>query len=236
MGLTSGTISEMKQHNWFWLRLGLGILLFMAGACQPEVPAALPSATPDAAALRQTAAALVTQAAQQTETALALLPPTATPLPSDTPAPTVIPTLARSQTPAPSQTLPGVCNQVSAGTPFDLTIPDGTALLAGQGFTKTWRMVNSGTCKWTRLYQLVFFSGNSMGAHQENYLPVEVEPGAAVDLSVNFVAPQELGVYQSNWMLRAPDGTLFGLGRNADGPFWVKIVVVETFTPTATGQ
>ena len=61
MRRTSGTISEMRQHNWFWLRMGLGILLFMAGACQPEVPAALPSDTPDAAALMAEVAAIRTR-------------------------------------------------------------------------------------------------------------------------------------------------------------------------------
>jgi len=104
----------------------------------------------------------------------------------------------------------------------------------GQSFTKTWRLVNNGTCKWTRLYAVVFFSGNSMSAHQSNYLNAEVLPGQSIDVSVEFIAPSEPGTYQSNWMLQSQNGDLFGLGPNGDAPFWVRIQVVEVASPTFT--
>jgi hypothetical protein len=50
------------------------------------------------------------------------------------------------------------------------------------------------------------------------------------------IAPQSPGIYQGNWKLSNQDGVLFGIGPNADSPFWVRIIVVEeeTSTPIAT--
>jgi hypothetical protein len=104
----------------------------------------------------------------------------------------------------------------------------------GQRIVKTWRLVNNGACKWTRLYSLVFFSGNPMGAIQSQFLPAEILPGAVVELSVEMFAPFEPGFYQSNWMLMAPGGELFGRGPNGDAPFWARIQVVERYTETPT--
>ena len=66
-------------------------------------------------------------------------------------------------------------------------------------------------------HKLVFLT-NPMGAIQEHFLPGEVLPGQAIDLSVTFFAPIAQA-YQSNWMLKDADGNLFGIGFNADAPF-----------------
>lgn len=211
------------------LIVALGIL----SACVPQTPAPteLPP-TPNMDQLMQTAVIEVTQAAVLTQAAQPS--PTFTPLPTstNTPIPTVIATIARTPTEAVTATSEAACNRAGMGTPFDLTIPDGTQIPAGEKFTKTWRLVNSGSCKWTRLYKLVFYSQNPLGATYEHFLPGEVLPGYAIDLSIEFTAPFELGTFRSNWMLQSPDGQLFGLGMNADTPFYVSIVVVEPSTPT----
>ena len=182
----------------------------------------------------QTSVFEVTQAAVLTQAAI----PSATFTPlstsTNTPIPTVIATIARTPTEAVTATSEAACNRAGMGTPFDLTIPDGTQIPAGEKFVKTWRLVNSGSCKWTRLYKLVFYSQNPLGATYEHFLPGEVLPGQAVDLSVEFTAPLQLGIYRGNWMLQTPDGSLFGLGMNADTPFYVSIVVVEQPTTTTT--
>jgi len=41
----------------------------------------------------------------------------------------------------------------------DLTIPDGTSLEPGTTFTKTWSVMNAGTCPWRGGYRLVFSRG-----------------------------------------------------------------------------
>ncbi len=211
----------------------LFIALGMISACVPPTPTptALPP-TPNMDQLLQTSVFEVTQAAVLTQAALPSATFTPQPTATNTPIPTVIATIARTPTEAATSTSEAACNRAGMGTPFDLTIPDGTQIPAGESFVKTWRLVNSGSCKWTRLYKLVFYSQNSLGATYEHFLPGEVLPGQAIDLSVEFIAPLQLGAYRSNWMLQAPDGSLFGLGMNADTPFYVSIVVVEPPNPT----
>ena len=210
----------------------LFIFLGMVSACVPQTPtpAVLPP-TPNMEQLLQTSVFEVTQAAVLTQAAQPSATFTPLPTATNTPFPTVIATIVRTPTEAATATSEAACNRAGMGTPFDLTIPDGTQIPAGETFVKTWRLVNSGSCKWTRLYKLVFYSQNPLGATYEHFLPGEVLPGQAIDLSVAFTAPLELGLYRSNWMLQDPDGSLFGLGMNADTPFYVSIVVVEQ--PTA---
>lgn len=210
-------------------------LCLLAGACRPAEPTPLYLPTSEHLDLMKTSVFLVTEAARQTQTAQ----PSSTPEPTATAEifPTQIPTIERTPTPEPSPTVDARdCNRASPGEPFDITIPDDTAVYAGEEFVKTWRLVNSGSCKWTRLYKLVFFSQNPMGAHQENFLPAEVLPGQAIDLSVTFFAPTAPGSYQSNWLLQDADGNLFGIGFNADGPFYVRVRVTNDPTPTPTAN
>ena len=222
----------MKTHKIVILFLASALAALLMSSCGPRVTDT--ANTPDAEGIIQTAVAQVTQDFLQTlvafQTATMPLEPTAT----GTTMPTAIPTIARSPQPelTPSQT--GACNRVAAGIPFDVTIPDDTIMQPGQSFTKTWRLVNNGTCKWTRLYAVVFFSGNPMGAQQTQYLNAEVLPGQSIDVSVEFIAPFESGTYQSNWMLQSQAGELFGLGPNGDAPFWVRIQVIGPETPTQT--
>ena len=207
----------------------------MLGACKPAVEDETfgeTLATFSQEELVQTAEIRLTYAHHETM----LHQPSATPTPlftaTYTPWPTVIATIARTPTPDASPTAVTECNRAGAGVPFDVTIPDNTTLYAGEPFIKTWRVVNSGSCKWTRLYKLVFYSQNAMGAQYEYFLQGEVLPGQAIDLSLQFTAPTTPGTYQGNWMLQDPQGNLFGLGMNADTPFYVRIVVTDQATPT----
>jgi hypothetical protein len=108
----------------------------------------------------------------------------------------------------------------------DVTIPDDTILSPGISFTKTWRLQNTGTCTWTASYALVFINGDSMNAPAYVNLPGNVYPGDTVDLSVNLVAPSKKGQYRGNWKLRNASGVLFGIGAQAETPFWVEIDIL----------
>ena len=110
----------------------------------------------------------------------------------------------------------------------DVTVPDNTYMLAGQPFVKTWRLRNAGTCTWTAEYALVFVDGHRMGGPSLVPLSGPVAPGEVVDLSVGLVAPAGDGTYEGRWQLRNADGGLFGARNNADGTFWVHIVVGHT--------
>ncbi|GAP05847.1 hypothetical protein ATHL_00688 [Anaerolinea thermolimosa] len=127
-----------------------------------------------------------------------------------------------------------LCDMARAGVPIDVTIPDDTRLSPGQPFVKTWRLVNAGSCTWTRGYALVWFSGDELGVRRVEPFTVEVAPGQVVDLSVEMIAPLKPGIYQSNWKLRNEKGILFGIGPGGEAPFWVRIQVVapDTVTPS----
>jgi hypothetical protein len=203
--------------------------IFALSACVGEAtPAA--TVTLDATLLNKTAASQATADYNATHASVPTqtLPPEATWTP--------VPTIERTRPSGASPTPETPCDMAAAGHPIDVTIPDGTVLAPGEMFSKTWRLKNVGSCKWTRFYTIVFFSGNSLNAHQTHYLPAEVEPGETIDVTVDMEAPMEPGEYQSNWMLSNADGELFGIGPHGDAPFWARILVVlsETDTPTPT--
>lgn len=188
--------------------------------------------TLDATRLNETAVNLVTMDFAETQTHV----PTETPTPTQTSTP--IPTLDRTRPPIQTPTSELACNLAAAGQPIDITIPDDTRLAPGTPFSKTWRLKNIGACTWTRQYAVTFFSGNSLSAQFTHYLQQPVNPGEIADLTVDMVAPEKIGLYQSNWMLSDPEGTMFGIGPHGDAPFWVRIevvqIVTETPQPTAT--
>jgi hypothetical protein len=129
-----------------------------------------------------------------------------------------------------------LCNQAAAGNPIDVTIPDDSLITPGQNFTKTWKLMNAGSCTWTTSYSADFFYGDRMGASDSVPLQEDVPPAHSVEISVEMVAPSTPGTYQGNWKLADPGGSLFGIGPKGDSPFWVRIIVMEnqTTTPTAT--
>jgi hypothetical protein len=151
-----------------------------------------------------------------------------------------------TQTPPATETpLPSATSTVTA-TPIpcywaqfisDVSYPDDSEVIVGQGFVKTWRFKNIGTCTWNANFKVVFAQGNGMGlpATGASIGPNPVGPGGFVDISISLVAPSDSGPYQGYFRLKAPDGTVFGIGPTADGKFWVRIVAVyPTATPTIT--
>jgi len=170
---------------------------------------------------------MVSEATQQSQlTPLPTVMPTSTLAPTTAeqptqgvtpvlPSPTTAPTLAPTPIPLP-------CN--SAGFVKDVSVPDGTEFTAGAKFTKTWRLVNNGTCTWTTDYDVVFSEGSAMGAPAYVALKNNVKPGETVDISVDMVAPSTGGTYKSTWLLRDASDKSFGFGGGKSG-FWVSIKV-----------
>jgi hypothetical protein len=208
--------------------------LFIMTSCTVATGTVPVSLTLDATALYLTSAAQVTEANAQTLTVEAFENTAIAVAKTAKVTPTPIPTIDRTRPSDATPTRQPDCDSASAGSPFDVSIRDHTEMIPGQNFTKTWRLVNAGSCKWTRLYKLVFFSGNSLQASFEQNLHGEVLPGSSIDLSVSMIAPITPGIYQGNWMLQNEKGEQFGIGPNADAPFWVIIDVVNQATPTIT--
>lgn len=153
-------------------------------------------------------------------------PPSATPLEV-----TAVLTEVATQTPEPAQTATDEALQVPvtspcdvAGFEADITIPDGTEIEANSTFTKTWRLHNDGTCTWNSDYELVFSSGEQMDGEAIHIPADTVAPGETIDISIELVAPADLGTHIGYWMLRNASGIVFGIdGLDA---FYVEINVV----------
>jgi uncharacterized protein YkwD len=146
------------------------------------------------------------------------LPPTrpGLTLPTEIP-PSATPTLNPSDpTPTPS------CRD---GAVFveDVTVPDNTRIEAGEKFTKTWKLQNTGTCTWTG-YTVAFASGDTMEAPHSVPVP-ETEARSTVEVSIDLVAPEEDGAYTGNFELRDAEGETIPFG--TEPTFWVKILVGE---------
>ncbi len=112
----------------------------------------------------------------------------------------------------------------------DVTIPDGTDLAPGETFTKTWELVNTGSCTWNSDYSMTFISGDDMGG-SETEIGRSVAPGQSAAISVSLTAPEDSGTYTGYWRLANAGATSFG------EDVYVLITVsdeVTTDTPTAT--
>ncbi len=152
------------------------------------------------------------------------------------------PTTTPSKTPGPVTVTvaPSSCDK--AQFVADVNVPDGTVFAPGATFTKTWRLKNVGTCPWTTAYQLVFFSGEQMGAAASAAFPQNVPVGQTVNISINMTAPMAAGSYRGYWMFKNANGTSFGIGAQGNKPWWVDIKVSgptvtpggPSKTPTAT--
>lgn len=215
------------------------LIVTSLAACGFLLPATVEPSNQEVVDQYQTVSVLLTQTSQWEQTAT-MAPPTRTqeftpavPAPTRTYTPmatmTVL-TATAGDSPAPT------CDLARAGLPIDVTIPDDTHLAPGTYFSKTWRLVNAGTCTWDRGYAVIWFSGDDLGVTRVQNINGVVAPGQSIDVTVDMQAPETPGVYQSNWKLRNNQGAFFGIGPGGTAPFWVRIAVVSvnTETPEAT--
>jgi hypothetical protein len=179
--------------------------------------------------LLNTAAAQTIQAQQTLIAEATQVPPTQEILPTETLAPqeeteepTQPPAPTHTPTTAPTNTPEGKCDQAAFMTE---TVLDGSIINQGQAFTKTWTLKNSGTCTWNADYDVVFFSGNAMGASAATQLTSNtVAPGQQITISLELQAPNTVGTHRGNFKLRNAAGVVFGIGAK-DSPFWVEISI-----------
>jgi hypothetical protein len=210
----------------FWgAILMAGILL---GACAPAPSQADPTELALVVARTQTAIAVLNLATEVAAPDTVEPASTATQPALDegaTATPTIEPTLTATPTSSfPPQ--PADCTNLAKFE--DETIQDNTSYSVNKTFTKTWTLRNTGTCTWTPDYQLVFVSGERMGAVESAPIDQTVLPNSTITIRVDLTSPGASGTYQGDFKLRSPGGETFGLGSNADKSFWVKIRVVET--------
>lgn len=128
-----------------------------------------------------------------------------------------------TETPDPLTPSPTPSCRDSAIFVEDVNYPDHSQLEAGETFTKTWKLQNTGSCAWTG-YTVAFVSGDDLGATDSVPVP-ETEASSTVEVSMDLTAPAEDGAYTANFELRNAEGEAIPLG--IETTFWVKIVVGE---------
>jgi hypothetical protein len=176
----------------------LGALTLLLSACGPSDSELTPTVNPDAIRTE----AVGTYASSLTETALA------------------VPTATLTLTPSPTNTAPAVSTAFTATSSAvacyrllyvaDVTIPDNTQMVAGQTFTKTWRVQNTGGCAWAPGFKFSLVGGDAMGG-QALTLTQPVASGATTEISVAMVAPTgKTGTIQGTWRMADANGALFG--------------------------
>jgi hypothetical protein len=188
-------------HPSIAVSLATGLLLAACGSRGQE-------GTPTLSVEQIRTEAVGTFAAGLTSTALAM--------PTHTPGETASPTLLATESPAVTSTsappVPSFNPTTSCyGLTFvsDVTVPDNSDMTAGQKFTKTWRVRNSGSCTWQTGFRLTFSGGEAMGGSSV-LLSNEIQTGDEVELSVDLTAPGPAGTYRGNWRMATGSGTLFG--------------------------
>ena len=229
----------MKFRNSLWLT-GTMILAIILSSCSLG---ATPAPTEDPGVIQTQAVNIVlTQIAmQQTQTALAI-PPTVTPTNTPFPSPTLgilstIAPIGGVGTAIPFNTqLPGLtplaspfatvgnlatvttkngCNDgtfMGEGAPFDKDV-----IAAGKDFSKSWQILNSGTCRWDEGYSFAFLPELSspelkgysivLGKDKpEDY----TEPQHTQSFVVKLTAPKTAGEYKGYWKLKDDAGNAFG--------------------------
>ncbi|MFB0533360.1 MAG: NBR1-Ig-like domain-containing protein [Anaerolineae bacterium] len=107
----------------------------------------------------------------------------------------------------------------------DVTMPDDTQMAPGQSFDKVWCLRNTGNCAWKPGYQLVFISGDSMGAPAAVAVPTTPPDGTA-DIGVTMNAPSAPGTYTGQWRMTDSSGQPFGTA--------VQVVIIVPGSPTRT--
>jgi hypothetical protein len=121
----------------------------------------------------------------------------------------VLPTMAPlGAQPAVAATAPTFNTQYSAEW-LSQTPADNVKIGRGQAFTVKWRVRNTGTVAWTKLFQLRFYAGDLTAVNQVVSFPGDCAPGKDIELSARLTAPTAPGDYISNWVLTTPDGRNF---------------------------
>jgi hypothetical protein len=196
-------------------------------SCGGQPPA---SATPDMNALLTQSIGTLSASFFMTQTAM-VTPATNTPLPTPSPLATSTPLSLPSPLPSatqgiiyvyPSVTVTGTvytpttnpsslaygCNNL--GFIRDVTIDSGTEMAAGEKFTKTWQVANTGTCDWLSGYSLVPVSGTNFAEDPVRINNAPVPPKEWRQISVNMYAPKDEGTYTQYWQMSDGAGHTFG--------------------------
>lgn len=224
----------LEEHNMKTFKtISLSFILVLLIAACGGSPAESQTQDQPAATLDATAMNAAIEATVSSElTRIAAENPTNTPEPTATEAP--VATLPPTDAPSPTPTISEFALDNQALFVEDVTIPDGTEIVGGTEFVKTWRLQNIGLNTWTTEYTFVFVNGDRMEGFPIE-LDREVVPGDVIDISITMTAPLEGGAYTGYWMFATEEDVVFGVGDTGSEAVIVSIFVIEpTPEPSAT--
>jgi hypothetical protein len=194
----------MKRKMIFTSLLVILLLAACGGQATPAEP------TPDVAAVRTSAASTVVS--QFTLTAAVFTPTISAPLATEPPVVEELPT-ATSETVVDAAGTPATpipCDLLNYDpVTVDVNVPDNTVMAPGQDFIKTWRVKNTGSCPWGAGYVLAYAGYDDDMDGQFIAFTEVVQPGQEVEVSVQFKAPSQAGIYVSTWSMRNAAGFFF---------------------------
>jgi len=102
----------------------------------------------------------------------------------------------------------------------DVTVNDGSEIIADDKVKKTWRIQNCGSFDWPIGCRLINVGGDRLSGPFKGVAVPPVAPQSTADVSVSLVAPQNAGRYVGYWRLVSPKGERFG------HRVWVDITVI----------
>ena len=215
--------------------LGIGIILISSCTPQPVAPTQPQEPSPDIDAIR-TESALTAAADSQpledlkteiAQTVIAQITVEAALNPSATQTFTQMATEYQTQTPTNQQAFTEETptstktsqpsNPSSAAKPavtpaydcklIDQRPKDGYRIEAAGYFDVTWTLENTGTATWEEVqFKYQYWKGDQIAKISMYELQRETKPGARVSLTVDFIAPYELGEYSTWWKLVDANG------------------------------
>jgi len=190
MVINVGILLKHCRYLWIWKAFWLSF--FALTACNPQMTSQTPWVS--------------MEPFLEPDTPTVILD-TKTPIPktSDNPSATL---MTFTPTTIPKPTATAVCiNNLQFIE--DLTVPDGSQVIAGSQIDKRWQIENTGTCHWNNAYRLHLLDGVALGAPEAQGL-FPAKAGSVIILRILFEAPMEPGLYHSAWQAVSPTGDLFG--------------------------
>jgi hypothetical protein len=115
----------------------------------------------------------------------------------------------------PAATIPVIAATQPAGTSADKMqyvsqkVADGSTFNQNQAFTMTWTIKNIGSTTWTTEYMVRLFAGDRFSADDIKFSGT-VKPGEQTNVTMDMVAPNTMGEYNSIWVLTNTEGRNFG--------------------------
>jgi uncharacterized protein YkwD len=143
---------------------------------------------------------------------------------------TTAPELTSTATPEPTRPPNASDCTNSASFVTDVTVPDNSEMVGGTTFTKTWRIMNTGTCIWASDYTLTHYTEERMAAPISVPLAVTY-PNQTLDISVPLTVPNSIGTHRGYFVIKNLAGLIMKI--NSDSRLWVVISVKDTVAAVA---